>query len=52
MPRCYAAGSQRYTRAVKVSTDRVEELAERQRAIEEMLRRKMAELRELCLQEA
>ncbi|XP_060676843.1 coiled-coil domain-containing protein 120-like [Hemiscyllium ocellatum] len=47
-----APGSQRYTRAVKVSTDRVTELAERQRAIEEMLRRKMAELRELCLQEA
>ncbi|XP_048475847.1 FERM domain-containing protein 4B-like isoform X2 [Rhincodon typus] len=43
---------QRYTKAVKLKTERMRELAERQQAIEETLRRKMVELRELCLREA
>ncbi|XP_078064780.1 FERM domain-containing protein 4B-like, partial [Mustelus asterias] len=45
-------GSQRYTKAMKMKVERMKELRARQGKIEEKLRRKIAELKELCLQEA
>ncbi|XP_038637383.1 FERM domain-containing protein 4A-like [Scyliorhinus canicula] len=45
-------GSQRYTKAMKIKVERMKELRDRQGKLEERLRRKIAELKELCLQEA
>ncbi|XP_072344115.1 coiled-coil domain-containing protein 120-like isoform X2 [Scyliorhinus torazame] len=45
-------GSQRYTKAIKIRVERMKELRDRQGKLEERLRRKIAELKELCLQEA
>ncbi|XP_067833563.1 coiled-coil domain-containing protein 120-like, partial [Heptranchias perlo] len=45
-------GAQRHVKATKMKTERRKELVLRQRSIEESLRWKIAELKELCLQEA
>ncbi|XP_067884432.1 coiled-coil domain-containing protein 120-like isoform X1 [Heterodontus francisci] len=45
-------GSQRYTKAMKMKTERRKELAARQQKIEENLRGKIADLKKLCLKEA
>ncbi|XP_048381939.2 FERM domain-containing protein 4B-like isoform X2 [Stegostoma tigrinum] len=47
-----SSSCRRYTKAVKMKTERIRELAEQQQAMEETLRRKTLELRELCLREA
>ncbi|XP_078394244.1 coiled-coil domain-containing protein 120-like, partial [Cetorhinus maximus] len=45
-------GSQRYTKAMKLKAERMQELTARQGEIEEKLRSKIEELKMLCLQEA